>query len=129
MNTSTRTAVATCGDTARPVDRDAGRRGEVAGLRATLIEAGQAAGRTKQTYLGAQYRRLARRRGAKKAAVAVGHSILVIVYHLLSDGTVYADLGVTSFDERDRQQVERRLVNRLEALGYRVTLELTAPAA
>jgi transposase len=98
-------------------------------LRATLIEAGQAAGRTKQTYLGAQYRRLARRRGAKKAAVAVGHSILVIVYHLLSEGTVYADLGVTYFDERDRQQVERRLVNRLEALGYRVTLELTAPAA
>jgi transposase len=95
-------------------------------LRAALVEAAQAAGRSKRTYLGAQFRRLAARRGKKKAAVAVGHTILVIVYHLLTEGTSYQDLGPQYFDERDRQRVERRLVHRLEALGYTVALE---PAA
>ncbi len=95
-------------------------------LRAALVEAAQAAGRTKRSYLGAQYRRLAARRGAKRAAVAVGHSILAIAHHLLRDGTAYQDLGVTYFDERDRLRVERRLVHRLETLGYSVSLQ---PAA
>jgi transposase len=98
-------------------------------LRAVLIEAAQAAGRTKDTYLGAQYRRLAARRGKQRAAVAVGHSILVMAYHLLTEQTVDEDLGAHSCDERDRQRVERRLGHRLEALGYRVTLEPTTPAA
>ncbi len=92
-------------------------------LRAALVEAAQAAGRSKRTYLGAQFRRLAARRGKKKAAVAVGHSILTIVYHLLTEGGRYQDLGPLYFDERDRQRVERRLVHRLEALGYSVALE------
>ena len=52
----------------------------------------------------------------------MGHTILVIVYHLLTTGTVYQDLGSTYFDERDRQAVERRLVRRLERLGYAVAL-------
>jgi transposase len=95
-------------------------------LRAALVEAAQAAGRSKRTYLGAQFRRLAARRGKKKAAVAVGHTILTIVYHLLTAGGVDQDLGPQYFDERDRQRVERRLVHRLEALGYTVALE---PAA
>jgi transposase len=95
-------------------------------LRAALVEAAQAARRRKDAYLAAQFRRLAARRGAKKAAVAVGHSILVIVYHLLRDGAVYEDLGHTYFDRRDRAALERRLVARLEALGHTVTL---APAA
>lgn len=95
-------------------------------LRATLVEAANAARRTKGTYLAAQFRRLAARRGAKKAAVAVGHSILVIAYHLLRDGTVYQDLGPAYFDRRDQAALERRLVKRLEALGHTVTL---APAA
>ena len=95
-------------------------------LRAALVEAGRAAARTKRSYLGAQYRRLAARRGAKRAAVAVGHTILIIAHHLLSHGTAYQDLGVTYFDERDRFSVERRLVHRLETLGYAVTLQ---PAA
>ena len=86
-------------------------------LRALLVEAAQAAGRTKHTYLGAQYRRLAGRRGKKRAAVAVGHSILVIIYHLLTEERDYQDLGGQYFDERDRQRVARRLVRRLEALG------------
>ena len=95
-------------------------------LRTALVEAAQAAGRTKQRYLGAQYRRLAARRGAKRAAVAVGHSILGIVYQLLTRETVYEDLGVHYFDERHRHAVQRRLVRRLEALGYTVVLK---PAA
>jgi len=96
-------------------------------LRAALVEAAKAAGRSKKTYLGAQYRRIAARRGAKRAAVAVAHSILVIVYHILTRHEPYHDLGVTYFDERDRQAVERRLVKRLQALGYEVSLQpLTA---
>jgi len=98
-------------------------------LRTLLVEAAQAAGRTKATYLGAQYRRLAARRGKKRAAVAVGHSILVIVYHLLTEERDYQDLGGQFFDQRDRQRVERRLVQRLERLGYTVTLTATEPAA
>lgn len=92
-------------------------------LRSALVEAAQAAARTKQTYLGAQYRRLAARRGRKRAAVAVGHTILVIAYHLLQRGEDDAELGAHYFDDRDRQRVERRLVGRLERLGYKVALE------
>lgn len=95
-------------------------------LRSTLVEAANAASRTKDSYLGAQYRRLVVRRGRQKAVLAVGHSILVIVYHLLQRGTTYADLGGLYFDRKDRQAIERRLTHRLERLGYRVTLE---PAA
>jgi transposase len=92
-------------------------------LRAQLVQAAHAAGRTKGTYLQAQYRRLAARRGKSRAAVAVGHTILVIIYHLLRDGTVYEDLGPHYFVQRDRQGTERRLVRQLEGLGYSVTLE------
>ncbi len=92
-------------------------------LRAALVDAGQAAGRTRNTYLGAQYRRLVPRLGKKKATVAVGHTILIIAYHLLTDNTTYRDLGVSHYDQRNRQAVERRLVRRLEGLGYQVKLE------
>ena len=92
-------------------------------LRVLLIQAAHAAGRTQGTYLASQYQRLAARRGSKRAAVAVGHTLLVMVYHLLRDGTEYEDLGASYFDERDRVAVERRLVRRLEQLGYRVSLE------
>ena len=96
-------------------------------LRVALVEAGQAAGRTKHTYLGAQYRRLAARRGMKKkATVAVGHTILTIAYQILTASTTYYDLGVQYFDERDRHAVERHLVRRLEGLGYKVTLDPVA---
>jgi transposase len=95
-------------------------------LRALLVQAAHAGARKKDTDLGAQYRRLAARRGKSRAAVAVGHTILVIAYHLLRDGTVSHDLGPHDFDERDRQAVERRLVHRLEGLGYTVSL---TPAA
>ena len=97
-----------------------------ASLRTALVEAAQAASHTKATYLAAQFHRLAARRGRKKAAIAVAHSILVIAYHLLARGTTYQDLGVHYFDERDRRAVERRAVRRLEGLGFKVILE---PAA
>lgn len=101
-------------------------------LKAALVEAAQAVARTRGTYLAAQYRRLAARRGKQKATVAVGHSLLVIAYQLLAHGHEYDDLGANYFDERDRQLVQRRLVRRLEDLGYRVNLEplvLATPAA
>jgi transposase len=95
-------------------------------LRAALVEAAHAAGRTKNTYLSAQYRRLASRRGKKRAAVAVGHTILVIAYRLLERSCRYEELGADYFDKRDRQAVERRLVRRLEGLGYKVSLDPVA---
>jgi transposase len=95
-------------------------------LRTALGEAAQAAGRSEKTYLGAQFRRVATRRGKKKAAVAVGHTILVIAYYLLTRQTTYQDLGSQYFDERQRAARERRLVRRLETLGHKVTLQ---PAA
>jgi transposase len=91
-------------------------------LRAALVEVAQAAGRTKDTYVGAQYRRLVARRGKKRGAVAVAHSILTIAYHIVTNHEPYRDLGVTYFDTRARQTTERRLVRRLEALGYDVSL-------
>jgi transposase len=98
-------------------------------LRTALVEAAQAAARTKGTYLAAQYRRLAPRRGQQRAVVAVAHTILVIIYHLLHEQATYRELGATYFDERERQDVERRLVRRLEALGNTVTLKPNDPAA
>ncbi len=96
--------------------------------RQLLIQAAHAASHSKNTYLSAQYHRIAARRGAKKAAVAVGHSILVIIYHLLSEGRTYQDLGSTYFDERDRELVQKRLVRRLERMGYQVELQPMAQA-
>ena len=91
--------------------------------RRLLIQAAHAAAHSKNTYLSAQYRRIAARRGPKRAAVAVGHSILVIIYHLLRDRTPYQDLGGNYFDEHDRQMVQKHLVRRLERLGYQVELQ------
>jgi transposase len=92
-------------------------------LREALVEAAWGAAHTRQSYLAAQYRRLAARRGSKRALIAVAHSLLVIIYHLLHDGTPYRDLGATYFDERQRDATVRRSVRRLERLGYRVTIE------
>jgi transposase len=92
-------------------------------LRAILVQAAHAAGRTKGTYLSAQYRRLTARRGRNRAAIAVGHTLLVIICHMIQRGTEYEDLGPQHFEERDRQGTERRLVRRLEGLGYTVVLE------
>jgi transposase len=96
-------------------------------LARVLGEAAVAAGRT-NTFLGERYRRIARRRGTKKAIVAVGRSILVIVWHLLADPTVrYHDLGAGFYDTHvNAERAKRNHIRQLEALGYTVTLQ---PAA
>jgi len=90
--------------------------------KATLVQAAQAAARTKNTYLSAKSHQIAARRGGKRAAVAVGHSILVIYYHMLKTGEPYQEKGGDYFSELDRQHAERRLTKQLERLGYQVTL-------
>jgi transposase len=98
-------------------------------LRTTLVQVAWAASRTKHTYLSAQYRRLAGRRGKKRALVAVGHTILVIIYHVLKEGTTYAELGADYFDRVDTERLTRALVRRLERLGHEVVLKPKEPAA
>jgi transposase len=98
-------------------------------LRATLVQVAWAASRTKGTYLAAQYRRLAGRRGKKRALVALGHTILVIIYHVLKDQTTYAELGADYFDRLDTERLTRTLVRRLERLGHKVILGEKEPAA
>jgi transposase len=94
-------------------------------LRSALVEAAHAATHSKDCYLTAQYQRLATRRGGKKATIAVGHTLLVIIYQLLTEDRDYQELGGNYFDEWDRQVVQRQLVRRLEKLGYQVTLAPT----
>ena len=91
-------------------------------LRAVLGEVAWAASRTRDTYLRAQFERLARRRGRKKAVVAIGHTILVIVYHLLRTGRDYRELGADYFATLDSDRVTQHHVQRLSQLGYEVTL-------
>lgn len=91
-------------------------------LRRALAEAAWAAAHSKNTYLGAQYRRLAARRGKKRALIAVAHSLLVIIYHMLKHGTDYRDLGADHFEHLNPERLRRYLVKRLEALGYQVAL-------
>jgi transposase len=97
-------------------------------LARVLGNAAASAGRT-DTFLGERYRRIARRRGGKKAVVATGRSVLVIIWHLLaSPGTRYADLGSDFYDTRiNPERRKRNHIRQLEALGYKVTLE--PPAA
>uniref|UniRef100_UPI00389A4633 IS110 family transposase n=1 Tax=Mycobacterium sp. HUMS_1102779 TaxID=3383487 RepID=UPI00389A4633 len=96
-------------------------------LARVLGEAAVVAGRT-DTFLGERYRRIARRRGKKRAIVAVGRSILVIVWHLLADqDTHFTDLGADHFTKHTNPEVKKRNhIRQLEALGYTVTL---TPAA
>src|SRR5713101_2119671 len=98
-------------------------------LRRALTEAAHGAARTKKSYFAAQYHRLAGRRGKKRAVIAVGHSLLVAGYHVITRQEDYTDLGVQYFDQRDREAVRRRSVRRLEQLGFTVTLTPVAAAA
>ncbi|MEK5027722.1 IS110 family transposase [Paenibacillus sp. FSL M7-1046] len=91
-------------------------------LRSALVESARAAGRKKNTYLSAQYHRIAGRRGKNRAAVAVGHSILAIVYVLLTRRQAYKELGFDYFDQRNHEMVMNRSIKRLESLGYQVNL-------
>lgn len=91
-------------------------------LRSALIEAAWMAARTKNTYLSAQFKRISVRRGAKRAVLAVAHSILVTMYHMLTSGTHYSDLGGTYFDRRNLDRLVHKSVARLENLGFKVTV-------
>jgi len=92
-------------------------------LRVALIEAAWPAGRTRDTYLAALSARIARRRGAKKAAVAVAHSMLVAVWHILKHHQPYQDLGASHFDRLHTQRLARHYLHRLEQLGVKVSVE------
>ena len=98
-------------------------------LRTTLVQVAWAASHTKNTYLSSQYRHLAGRRGKKRALLAVGHTILVIVYHLLRDQKKYQDLGADYLDRLDTNRLTRQLVRRLERLGHDVVLKPKESAA
>jgi transposase len=107
--------------------RPAGTRHGGTWLRRALIEAAKSASRSQGSYLSAQYRRIAARRGPNKATVAVAHSILIAAWHILTTGQPYQDLGPDWFSSRRSPEHEtRRLIARLEALGHTVTL---TPAA
>lgn len=98
-------------------------------LKTALVEAAHAATRAKGTYLRDKFYRLKARRGYKRALVAIAHKILVSIYHMLSQGTAYNDLGDLYLDKLNNHQVTRNLVHRLERLGYAVTLTPKQSAA
>jgi transposase len=92
-------------------------------LRRAMIEAARAAANTKGSYFNAQYSRIAKRRGPNKAAVAVAHSMLEVIWHLLTSGELYQDLGADYYQRRHDPVAEaKRLTRRIEALGYQVTI-------
>jgi transposase len=97
-------------------------------VRTGLTQLAHAAARTKDTYLSALYRRLAARRGKKRAIMAVAHAIVVSAFHMLSRNESYHELGANYFDEHRREHLVDRLTQRIERLGYRVSLEPVAAA-
>jgi transposase len=98
-------------------------------LRTALIEAAWAASHGKGTYWAAKYKRLAKRLGKKRALMALGHNLLRIAYHLLKRRVRHTDLGSNYFDRQQVQRQRQRLVQRLEALGVKVTIKEVAEAA
>ena len=95
-------------------------------LRTALTEAALAAIRVKDSRFAARYRRVMRHRGHKKAVLAVAHTLLVIIYHMLREHTSYQELGAVYLNRHDQEHATRRAVKQLERLGHRVILE---PAA
>jgi len=104
------------------------RKGNVS-LRRCLSQAAWAISMTKNNYLSALYRRIAARRGAKRAIMALAHALLVIAYHMLKRKEDYRELGADHFDRIDMNRTRRSLVRRLERLGHKVTLEPLAQTA
>jgi len=101
-------------------------------LKVALVQAAHAASHSRDTYLSAQYHRLAGRRGKKRAILAVAHSILVISYHLIQRNEPYCDLGIDYFDKQRPEATAQRLMRRLQRLGYdisRVQQLTTIPVA
>ena len=98
-------------------------------LKATLVEAAWAASRMKRCYFSVQYRRIASRRGKKRALVAMAHSMLVVIFHVMKDKVVYNELGPDFFDRLNTDRLRRYLTKRLESLGYKVELSKGETAA
>lgn len=98
-------------------------------LRATLVESARAAARTKETYLSERYRRLAARRGDKKAIIAICHEILTVSWHMLQTGELYREHGADFLRQRDRDRSRRRAIAQLEKLGLKVTIDPLPEAA
>lgn len=98
-------------------------------LKTALVEAAWAASRTKGSYLKSRYHRLASRRGKKRAALAVGHTILIIAYHIIKEQCVFMELGADFFDRLNEQHLINRLTKRIAALGYKVDIEKLPMAA
>jgi transposase len=96
-------------------------------LSAALVRTAWAAVRNKNNYFHAQFCRLVGRLGKKKAIVAVAHSILVAIYHMLHDHSDYLDLGADYFEKTDQLRIIRKAVDRIERLGYKVELEPLEP--
>lgn len=90
------------------------------------MEADRAATRTRNTYLTAQYHRIAARRGKNRAAVAVAHSILTIVYHILQRRQPYIELGPTYYEERKKDAVVKQAIQKLQSLGMEVIVKPVA---
>jgi hypothetical protein len=91
-------------------------------LRAVLCEGAWVIAYTKGTYLSAYYHRIAHRRGKKRAILAVAHKLLIIIYHVLKPKKPYPALGEDYFEQIDSARIQRRAIQRLEQLGYDVTL-------
>ena len=98
-------------------------------LKRGLTESSWAVSRAKETYLSALYHRMVRRRGKKKATVAVAHAMIVIAYHILKHKLPYSELGADYFDRLNVSYIKHHFTKRLEALGYKVTLEPLKAAA
>jgi transposase len=98
-------------------------------LRRSLCQAAWAASHSKNTYLSAQFRRLAARKGKKRAIVAVAHTILIILFHMLKNQQPYRDLGADYFDRQNAEQLKRSLLRRLERLGVQVIVQTPVSSA
>ena len=92
-------------------------------LKGTLNQCAWAASRKKDSYFAAQHRRIASRRGVKRATMAVAHTQLCVCWELLKEGQAYKDMGRDYFERLDEDRVKRQLVKRLERLGYTVNIE------
>lgn len=97
-------------------------------LRTVLVQAAWAAVKVKESHLAAVYHRLAGRRGAKRAIIAVAHRILVAAYYMLRDQVPYREPGAPPVDEQRKAQVLNRMLKRIEKLGYTAHLEPTGVA-
>jgi len=92
-------------------------------LRSVLVQAAWAAIQTKGSSVGAQFQRIAKRRGEKRAVVAVAHSLLTVIYHVLKNGVVYEELGAIYFDRRVPDKLASYHMRRLADLGYEIKFE------